>query len=88
MTEHTATAELPPGDYIRLSVQDTGHGISPERQKDIFKPFFSLQQAKEADGLGLLLVQGIVAGHNGLITVDSQMGRGTTVSVFFPETVS
>jgi two-component system cell cycle sensor histidine kinase/response regulator CckA len=65
-----------------LVVADTGIGISPEQLKRIFEPFFSTKGA--GSGLGLAVVAGIVAAHNGAVTVDSEEGRGSTFKVGLP----
>ena len=75
---------LIPGPYIRLTVQDTGHGITPEILERIFDPYYTTKGAGEGTGLGLAVVDGIVKSHNGAITVTSEPEVGTTFSVFFP----
>ncbi|MGD2110134.1 MAG: PAS domain S-box protein [Phycisphaerae bacterium] len=73
-----------PGPHVRLSVRDTGVGISPEFMDRIFEPFFSTKFPDKGTGLGLSIVHGIVKRAGGHITVDSEPGEGTTLSVFFP----
>ena len=79
-------AELPSGNYLRLQVSDTGPGMSSETAARIFDPFFSTKGAGR--GLGLSAVQGIVAGHGGAIHVDSEVGGGTTFTVWLPTTAA
>jgi CheY-like chemotaxis protein len=75
-----------PGPHIRLSVADTGTGIPPELVARIFEPFFTTKDIGKGTGLGLATVYGIIKQHRGWITVDSQIGAGTTFHVFLPAT--
>jgi CheY-like chemotaxis protein len=72
------------GAYARLTVRDTGGGISPDDRQRIFEPYFSTKQKGEGTGLGLAVVHGIVHGHGGAIVVDSQLGEGSSFSAYFP----
>ncbi len=77
---------LPPGPYVKISIIDTGAGIAPEHQDQIFDPYFSTQQ-RDSDrgrGLGLTIVYAIIKRHSGDIRVQSAPGEGTTVSIFLP----
>ena len=74
--------QLPPGDYARLSITDTGAGMSQEVQSRIFEPFFTTK--KTGSGLGLSTVYGIVKQSGGYITVESEAERGSTFSVYLP----
>jgi PAS domain S-box-containing protein len=76
--------DLIPGSYLKLSVRDTGHGIAPDAYEKIFDPYFTTKKKEEGTGLGLAVVQGIVKSHNGAVTVDSEVGKGTTFHVYLP----
>ncbi|MDM8541112.1 response regulator [Desulfococcaceae bacterium HSG9] len=73
------------GVYFRLSVKDTGYGITPEVQERIFEPYFTTKSKDEGTGLGLAVVSGIIKSHGGVITVNSEKGKGTQFDVFLPE---
>lgn len=73
---------LPEGRYVRLVVRDRGCGIKGQDLQKIFDPFYSTKES--GHGLGLAAVLGIVKGHHGAITVDSELQQGTTVSVLLP----
>jgi len=76
--------DFKPGSYLKLSVSDTGHGIPPDMQKKIFDPYYTTKDKGEGTGLGLAVVQGIVKSHNGAVTVESEVGKGTTFHVYLP----
>jgi PAS domain S-box-containing protein len=76
--------DLKPGPYLRLVVNDTGQGMTPEIQERAFDPFFTTKAPGEGTGMGLAVVHGIVKNLGGAITVYSEVGRGTTFNVFLP----
>ncbi len=82
----TEIPEARPGLYVRLSVADTGCGISEEVLPHVFEPFFTTKEVGKGSGLGLSTVYGIVRMHSGWIDVESKVGRGTTVHVLLPTT--
>jgi PAS domain S-box-containing protein len=73
-----------PGNYVGLSVTDSGTGISPEVLDKIFDPFFTTKEVGKGTGLGLSTVMTIVKSYGGLVTVNSAVGKGTTFNVFIP----
>jgi two-component system cell cycle sensor histidine kinase/response regulator CckA len=72
------------GDFVRLSLRDTGVGIAPEHLPRIFEPFFTTKEIGKGTGLGLATVFGIIEQHQGWIEVASELGRGTTFHIFLP----
>ncbi len=81
----SVSSDLPPGDYIQLTISDTGTGISPDIIDRIFEPFFTTKAVGEGTGMGLTAVKGIVENHNGSITVNSKPAKGTTFHIFLPK---
>jgi PAS domain S-box-containing protein len=76
--------DLKPGPYVKLTIEDTGTGMTREVQDRIFDPFFTTKRRGEGMGMGLPVVLGIVRSHGGTITVSTAPGKGTTFEVYLP----
>jgi two-component system cell cycle sensor histidine kinase/response regulator CckA len=83
-TAHLAYKGMPPADYVRIDITDTGTGIPADIVDKIFEPFFSTKEVGKGTGLGLSTVYGIVKQTGGFIYVDSEAGRGTSFHIFLP----
>jgi hypothetical protein len=77
-------SEMEPGDWLMISVSDTGEGISPDVLPHIFEPFFTTKAPHKGTGLGLAQVYGIVRQHRGYIDVVSRVGLGTEFTIYLP----
>ena len=73
-------------EAVEIRVADTGHGIPKEIMQKIFEPFFTTKPAGKGTGLGLSVTYGIIRDHKGSITVDSEVGKGTTFHIKLPTT--
>ena len=79
--------DLKEGDYVVLTISDTGTGISPDDMEKIFEPFYTKKKmGRSGTGLGMAVVWGTVKDHNGYIDVQSTEGKGTTFTLYFPVT--
>lgn len=73
-----------PGKFLKLTVSDTGDGIAPGIMSRIFDPFFTTKKPGEGTGMGLAVVYGIVKGYGGVVTVESELGKGAAFHVYLP----
>ncbi len=78
--------DLEPGEYVVLTVSDSGEGMSEEVQQRLFEPFFTTKDEGEGTGLGLAIVYGIVRGLGGSVKINTELGRGTRFEIYLPAT--
>ncbi len=78
--------ELPPGHYVMIAVADTGQGMPPDVLRRAYEPFFTTKPSGKGSGLGLSMVYGFAKQSGGTIRMESEVGRGTEVRLFFPAT--
>lgn len=82
--EQEMLVHVSPGEYIELTVTDTGVGIGPDVIEKIFDPYFTTKETGKGTGMGLAIIHGIMKEYGGAITVESQLGKGSAFHVFFP----
>ena len=80
--------DVPPGDYTRISIRDTGYGMSHEILHKVFEPFFTTKKIGEGTGLGLSQVYGFCKQNGGSVTITSQVGAGTCINLFLPRSAA
>ncbi len=81
-----AQADVAPGEYVVLSVADSGTGMPPEVQARVFEPFYTTKETGKGSGLGLSMVYGFAKQSGGHVTIYSEEGHGTTVKIYLPRT--
>lgn len=83
--KHLSHPDLQTGSYLKISVSDTGHGMTTGKLKRIFDPYVTTKEAGQGTGLGLAIVRGIIKAHRGAITVESAPAKGSLFEVYLPE---
>lgn len=84
----SSSSDIPPGDWVQVTIKDNGIGIAPDVLPHIFEPFYTTKAPGQGTGLGLAQAYGIIVQHEGHITVESQVGHGTTFTIYLPALTS
>ena len=80
----TSEPQVQPGDFVQLSISDTGSGIAPDIQEKMFDPFFTTKEVGKGTGMGLAIIHGIAKSYKGFVNYNSQPGEGTVFHVYLP----
>jgi PAS domain S-box-containing protein len=83
-----AGLDMKPGEYVAIDVADTGTGIPPELRDRVFEPFFTTKERRRGSGLGLSMIYGFAKQSGGHVTLSSEMGLGTTITIYLPRAKS
>ena len=83
-SDNTLLVDLTPGDYVQISIGDTGKGISSEEMSKVFDPFFTTKPVGKGSGLGLSQVHGFVRQSGGHVRITSQENCGAVIDIFLP----